>query len=264
MKHILKDWDRTGAILGGKKGVLLLLDYDGTLSPIAASPGLARLPRGTKRLLEVLKKNPFFTIAIISGRSLKEIKKQVGIKGIIYAGNHGLEMEGPGLKFVNKGALSRRRLLDEIYRDLSIRLSAIKGALIENKGLTLSVHYRLVKRRQLARLKIIVNRMLRAPLAAKKIRLTYGKKVYEIRPPVDWDKGKAVKRLLKDRRIFKKGMAPVSIGDDYTDEDMFRAVGPAGISICVGNPRRDSQAGYYLKDTKEVKSLLDKLAKIPC
>jgi len=260
VEYLLSNWQRLeGAILDKK--VFLILDYDGTLSPIAASPKLAHLPDDTREILRSLNKNRSFQIAIISGRSLKDIRKLIGIDGIIYAGNHGFELKGPGLKFINKGAVSKQRSLRAVYKSLRNKLSLLNGILVEDKGLTLSVHYRLASKKDSEILEDSLNTIVRKWVKEQKIRVTKGKKVFEIRPAVNWDKGKIVKWLIGRKDVFKPGTVPICIGDDHTDEDMFKVIGKKGWTVCVGRSNPFSKAGYYLKDTKEVKKFLNKLYK---
>lgn len=239
--------------------MFLFLDYDGTLAPIAKRPEMARLPKETKKILTELNSNPSFTLAIISGRSLEDVSKLVGIKGVIYAGNHGLQMKGPRLAYTNKEALRNRKLLGDIRKRLRNKISGVKGVFVEDKGLTLSVHYRLASKKDIKPLKIVLKRLLRPLIKTGKIRLTYGKMVCEIRPSAKWDKGKAVKWLLARNARARRARLSICVGDDRTDEDMFRAVGSRGVTVCVGRSGSSSRAGFYLRNTGEVKKFLNKL-----
>jgi trehalose-phosphatase len=125
------------------KFILLLLDYDGTLTPIAENPKKAVISKETKELLQKLSNSSHCALGIISGRSLQDIKNTVGIKDIIYAGNHGLEIEGPKIKFESQLSPRLKEVIRNIYEELLLRISKIKGAIIEDKGLTVSLHYRL-------------------------------------------------------------------------------------------------------------------------
>jgi len=258
VEYLFGRWKKIEDAVAGSVGAFLFLDYDGTLASIAKTPEMALLPKETRKILAELNSNPFFTLAIISGRSLEDIRKLVGIKGVIYAGNHGLQMKGPSLSYVNKEALRNRDLLSNIRRRLQNKVSGIEGVFVEDKGLTLSVHYRLASKKDIKPLKLILMRLLRPLIKDGKIRLTHGKMVCEIRPPAKWDKGRAVKWLLHKARL-RRTTLPVCVGDDRTDEDMFKAVGPRGIAVCVGRPGSSSHAGFYLRNTGEVKKFLNKL-----
>lgn len=101
MEHLLSVWSKVAMQLSNARHVLLLTDYDGTLTPIVERPELANLSKDIRRLLQTLAYQRYITVGVISGRALVDLKDKVGISGIIYAGNHGLEIEGPGISFVN-------------------------------------------------------------------------------------------------------------------------------------------------------------------
>ena len=254
MRNLLSRWDKLSRQIRKSPHTFLFFDYDGTLTPIVSRPEKAKCPHAIKFLIKRLQKDPRFTIAVISGRSLKDVKKMVGIKGITYAGNHGLQIEkSPGRVLRPKG-VSTRYLLKKIKTSLKKRLSHIKGAWIENKGLTLSVHFRLVDKKKVASVKRIFKNTVASYVLSKKIKVSQGKMVLEVRPGVEWDKGKAVLQLLGR----KKGLA-LYLGDDVTDMDAFRAIKGKGVSIFVGSLRADIRADYFLKNPKEVELFLKKL-----
>jgi alpha,alpha-trehalase len=260
VEYLFTQWKRLEGALKDKK-VFLVLDYDGTLTPIRAKPELATLSDRTRAVLATLAGKPAVTVAVISGRPLHDIRKLIGLKRVIYAGNHGLELAGPGMKYTNRAALSSQRLLDRIYAVLQKECRMLKGVRVEHKGLTLSIHFRLASVRDRRQLNAALDRALNPLVAIKKVRLTHGKKVYEIRPAVDWDKGAIVRWLLKRCRISRSRSAVVCVGDDTTDEDMFAVLGRSGITIAVGSSR-SSRARYYVKNTREVVTLLHRVARI--
>ncbi|MDD5044198.1 MAG: trehalose-phosphatase [Candidatus Omnitrophica bacterium] len=239
------------------KFILLLLDYDGTLTPIVETPEKAIIHKDTKELLQKLSKNPYFKLGIISGRSLQDIKNIVGIKDVIYVGNHGLEIEGPKIRFESEISSRSKSIMQDIAMDMQKRLLDIKGALIENKGLTLSIHYRLVDKENLPVFEKIISEITNPYIARDKIRINSGKKVYEIKPPIKWDKGKVALWLLARQEFIsgENNVLPVYIGDDITDEDAFKALKRKGLTVFVGEPE-NSKADYYLKNTKEVTKFL--------
>src|SRR3989338_2415320 len=146
MTHLFKDWDRLKEEFRGKY-IFLFLDYDGTLTPIVETPEKAAISEKTMEMLERLSENPDRTLAIVSGRALDDIKRLVGLKNIIYVANHGLEIEGPNIKFQPPLSVRFKNALKDIKDSLTEKLNGIKGALIEDKGMTLSVHYRLTTKR---------------------------------------------------------------------------------------------------------------------
>lgn len=256
MRYLFNDWARVLSRIQRSYSVFLFFDYDGTLTPIVSTPEKAKFPPSIKKAVIKLQKNPRFKIAIISGRSLKNIKKMAGIKGIIYAGNHGLEIEGYRGKILRPSTCSRGALPKEIKAILKKSLKDIKGARVEDKGCTLSVHFRLVNSKERPLVRKIFERIVKSHLLRKKIRVSSGKMVLEVKPGVDWDKGKAVLYLMgKAKRTL-----PVYIGDDVTDTDGFRAVKRKGISIFVGSSNRTISADYFLNSPKDVERFINKLA----
>jgi len=237
--------------------ILLLLDYDGTLTPIVEDPKKAVISKETKELLQKLSRSDYCKLGIISGRSLEDIKNVMGIEGVIYAGNHGLEIEGPKMKFESQVSPRLKSIMRNIAAEIQKQISGIKGALVEDKGLTLSIHYRLVAKKDLPAFEKIIAEVTTPYIVRDKIKVNPGKKVYEIKPPVEWDKGKVVLWLLTRQQsaLGKKMVFPVYIGDDVTDEDAFKVLKRKGLTVFVGEPG-SSKAGYYLKGPEEVTRFL--------
>lgn len=256
MKHLSAHRDNLKKHIADKY-LMLFLDYDGTLTAIVESPDKALLPQQTIDLLKELSANRRCTIAVVTGRAAKDIKDKIGISNIIYAGNHGLEIQGPNIKFKAPLPAGYKTSLKKIKSQLHKKLSSIKGVLLEDKGLSLSFHYRLVGRKQIPLVKNIFWRVVKPFIACNKVKIKTGKKVFEIRPPIEWDKGKAVLWVLSRQKSCSraKPVLPVYIGDDVTDENAFRALKNKGLTIFVGRPKK-SYAEYYLKNTKEVSKFL--------
>jgi len=254
---LLDNWPRLRRIFSGPERILLCLDFDGTLAPIVRRPGSARLAASTGRLLAGISSDPRFAVAIVSGRSLREVRKRVGIPGIIYAGNHGLELQGPGLRYLIPRARALRPAFASLLADLRRALRPLPGVSLEGKGLSLSVHFRRMSGSNLARL----NRLVAAALAQsgrrRIMRLSRGKKVLEFRPRLAWDKGRIVCWLRRElRRKGDRDLLPVYVGDDRTDEDAFRALSGLGVTVRVGRPRASSAARYFLRHVGEVRRFL--------
>lgn len=240
-------------------GTLLLgLDFDGTLAPIVPRPEDAALAPGLRPLLARLAARDDTRVALISGRGLRDLIARVRLDGLYYAGNHGLEIEGPSVTRVHEAAADARAALESLSRQLHAELAPIDGVIVEDKGLTLSVHYRLVDSAADAeRVRQAVERHGRS---TQSLRITSGKKVFEIRPDVDWDKGRAL-RFLRETLRASDGAAPaVFIGDDRTDEDAFRELGDRDFAIVVGDPPpQDTAARAFLGDTAAVSAFLSQL-----
>ena len=256
MKYLLACWDVVAVKIREAKHILLLIDYDGTLTPIVQRPELAHLLPQMKECLQELAGNVCLTLGIISGRTLEDLQQRVGVDGIIYVGNHGLEIKGPGVSFVNPAAKQAVPLLHSLWQDISKAIAGIKGARIDNKGLTLSLHYRLVDEPQLDELNHIFSEMVKTPLASGQIRITPSKKAYDIRPAVDWDKGKAIEFITQKFNGRNKPLM-LFLGDDVTDYDGFHMVDKnGGISIFVGDASANPPAQYFLQSPQEVHRFL--------
>lgn len=265
MQHLFRSWESFSSDIRAAAHILLLSDYDGTLTPIVGRPDEAVLPLKVSENLYALAKKPAFSVGIISGRSLSEVKALVGIEGIYYAGNHGLEIEGPGLKFINPAAKASQAEIRNLAGQFSAKLGSTEGVIVEDKGLSLSIHYRLVKKNEESIVAEIFHQVTSPLLREGRIRVTSGKKVWEVRPPIDWHKGKAVETIMKEMKaILKCAQLPtIYLGDDTTDEDVFRIIHrPEGWSIFVGQQNPSSNADYFLNSTSEVETFLSRLLEL--
>jgi trehalose 6-phosphate phosphatase len=262
MQYLFDEWDDISRLLKSAEYILLLTDYDGTLTPIVDRPEQAVLNNDTRKLLQKLVKNRRYTVGVISGRALSDLKSKIDLDGIIYAGNHGLEIEGFGASFLEPIAEEMRPFFGMLNKALSATMRGIKGVFVENKGLTLSVHYRMVKGTEERKVHDAFEKITDPLNVTGQIKVTHGKKVYEIRPPVDWNKGKAVAWLvarLKDESGQAQAV-PIYLGDDLTDEDAFKVINrDGGISIFVGDEDSKSVAKYLLKSPEEVAEFLKML-----
>lgn len=256
MKNIFDYWGKLKEELSDKY-IMLFLDYDGTLTSIARTPGKAVILQETKRLLSLLSQRKNCRIAIISGRTLADIKKMVGLKNVIYSGNHGFQIDGPKIKYELAVPAGYKKVLRRIKTQLKEKLSGIKGVFVEDKKLSLALHFRLADKRQLPFIKTVFHETAIIYLVKNKIKVKPGKKVFEVRPPLQWDKGKVVLWLLARQEVLSKSekIVPVYIGDDVTDEDAFKALKNRGLTIFVGLTN-SSQAKYYVKDVKGVYDFL--------
>jgi trehalose 6-phosphate synthase/phosphatase len=236
----------------GDREVFLFLDFDGTLAPIADSPDRAAfaptMRSSLERLVHVAR------LAVVSGRALADLRSRVGIDGIVYAGNHGSEVWIDGSVLRADGVAATAKSLQTFLDRLRTGLSGVAGVLIEDKGVTASIHFRQVDpSREGDVLRIFWDI---AHDYEKVFRITTGKKVLEIRPPSAWNKGEAVARIME---LKGRGMLPLYIGDDTTDEDAFRAIKGCGISLSIGP---NAESDYYLRDQEEVGVFLDWMADI--
>ncbi len=252
--------------LAAAKRVLLLSDFDGTLAPIAERPEMAHLPDQTRCMLQILSRLPGMTVGIISGRALSDLKDKINLTGLVYAGNHGFEIEGPGINFISPIADEMRPIFRVIGKILSITLAPFRGVFVEEKGMTISVHYRQAEEHAGHQVQQVVEKSVAAPRFAGLLKITRGKKVLELRPAVSWDKGRAVRLLMKryGKGGRKSGLVPLYLGDDLTDEDAFKVINAygMGLSIRVGDNSQESLARYYLKSPLEVPQFLAGIARV--
>lgn len=259
MRPLLTAWEKVAPRLASAPFLLALFDFDGTLAPIVERPEEAFLPTPVRRLLAELVRCPLLQIGVISGRSLRDVKSRVGLEGISYTGNHGLEIEGPGFHFVHPLAGASRPLLEEAKRRLTEIATAFPGAIVEDKGLTLAFHVRPLPEELRAQAKVKAEEALAPFFASGRLWKVEGKLVLEARPPVAWDKGCAVRFLTE--RIRARGIEPLVLyaGDDETDEAAFAAVGDEGVGIYVGGPREGGKASFFLKRSEEMVHFLKRL-----
>lgn len=232
----------------------LFLDFDGTLVPIAPDPSIPRLDSGTRVLLERIAARRCCMIAIISGRAIDDLYQRVGVERLIYAGNHGLEIRGPGINFVEPAAAARVETLRILARDLTQTLGSVKGALVEYKGLTTSVHYRKVAPTE-------VNRVEQAVRAAvdrehDAFAVNSGKMVLEIVPTTNWHKGSAAQWIIERLNLDER--STIFLGDDTTDEKAFSTLQQA-ITVRVGWAG-STEAGYHFPDFQTVREFLEWMA----
>ncbi len=235
-----------------EKHLLLFTDFDGTLTPIAQRPELAALSDEMKDVFYQLKQ--FCSIVVVSGRGLSDLEEKVAINGLYYAGNHGFEIVGPE-HFATKFEIGQEYLdvIRVTYEQLAEDLAGIENCIIENKHFSISIHYRLVAEQEVPLIEQIVqNYTLQNP----KLAMHYGKKVFEIRPNIDWNKGKALEYIFDKLKEDNCDYLPIYIGDDITDEDAFLAVKNIGHGILVSEHPKISYATYRITNPKKTYELL--------
>jgi len=232
----------------------VFLDYDGTLAPIAARPELASLPGSTRRLVGTLA--ALAPVAIISGRDLRDVSALVGLDRLVYAGSHGLDIAGPGgLRLENEEGTRCLPDLDAAEAELRRMLLAIHGAQVERKRFSIAAHYRNVAAGDEAAVAAAASHVLQAH---PRLRRAVGKKVIELRPDIDWDKGRAVGWLLE--KLDPPGIPlPVYVGDDVTDEDAFAALSGRGLTAVVTGGEHPTRAEYSLPGHSGVERFLELL-----
>ena len=228
----------------------LFLDFDGTISRIVPRPADAEMDADIHAVLERIAARPDFSLAVVSGRALADIRERAGLKDVIYVGNHGLEIEAGETRFREPQAEALRRELKSISLQLKLALADIEGLEIEDKNLTLSVHFRRVNQELHDWIsKVAFDAVERSRSFVARM----GKKVVEVRPQIAWNKGHAVKWIC--REVLPGSALPIYIGDDATDEDAFAAI-PEGITIKVGKEGCATDAQYILANVSAVGQFL--------
>lgn len=266
----LAGWDGIAARLDGRRPALFL-DYDGTLSPLVARPELAVLPAAAREVLGRLAQR--FPVVIVSGRGREDVAARVGLPDLVYAGSHGFDIAGP-LPAAAAAGSGQLRLevgegipaaIERAAGRLRRELQDVAGVIVEPKRFALSVHFRLADAADVPR----IERAVDAALAAEPgLRKAHGKMLFELRPDLDWDKGRALLWLLGELGLEGPDVLPFYLGDDLTDEDAFRALRGRGLGILVGDVEdigvaadepRETAASYRLRDPAEVVDWLERL-----
>ncbi len=242
----------------GDGSLAVFLDYDGTLTPIVARPELAILSPEMRATLTQLAEQCL--VAIVSGRGRENVANLVELPGLVYAGSHGFDIAGPdGLVSHHQEGQRFVPMIAEAEQALRDKLGGIEGCLIEGKIYALAVHYRLVDEHLVPAIETAVDEVV---AGLPELRKTGGKKVFEVRPRMDWDKGKAVLWLLDALGLDRPEVTPIYIGDDLTDEDAFAALKGRGIGLLVSDRPLPTAADYRLRDTEEVGTFLRALSEI--
>jgi trehalose-phosphatase len=250
----LAQYDAITCRLGGKR-LALFLDYDGTLTPIVDRPELAVLSDEMRNITAELSR--VIPVVIVSGRDRADVARLVGLEGLVYAGSHGFDITGPeGLAREHPEAGSYLEPLESATAELERGLAGIDGALVERKRFATAIHYRLVAPADIAKVEATVDEVL---AQHRRLRKTGGKKIFELRPRIEWDKGRAVLWLLEALDLDRPDIVPVYIGDDETDEDAFRALAGRGLGILVADEPRPTHATFVLRDVAAVEAFLRRL-----
>lgn len=253
----LASWNQLEEQLSGKR-VAVFLDYDGTLTPIVDRPEQAILSEEMRQVLQELA--AVCTTSIISGRGREDVAAKVGLDNVYYAGSHGFDISGPGSRIQYEAGGKLEPLISELsdHLDRQIEIEGIDGALVENKKFSIALHYRMVDEEHVPKLEGMVDRIVDAH---PELRKAGGKKVFELRPNLDWDKGKALLWLLEALELEGPDVVPIYIGDDETDEDAFSAILGTGIGVLVSDAPRPTAASTFVQDTIEVRELLESLSR---
>ncbi|XP_022554297.1 probable trehalose-phosphate phosphatase I isoform X2 [Brassica napus] len=260
MQHpsALEMFEKIKEASGGKQ-IVIFLDYDGTLSPIVDDPDKAFMSSKMRRTVKKLAK--CFPTAIVTGRCLDKVYNFVKLAELYYAGSHGMDIKGPAKGFSRHKRVKQSLLyqpasdylpmIDEVYRQLLEKTKSTPGVIVENNKFCASVHFRCVDEKKWSELVLQVRSVLKE---YPRLKLNQGRKVFEIRPMIEWDKGKALEFLLESLGFGNSNnVFPVYIGDDRTDEDAFKMLRDRGegCGVLVSKYPKDTDASYYLQDPSE-------------
>ncbi len=230
----------------------LFFDYDGTLTPIVAHPDMAVLSDEMRAVVEGLARR--FPVAVISGRDLADLKKMVTVDGLVYSGSHGFDVDAPEHLGgpVRQGA-GHAGILTAAREAMKAAVAAIEGAWVEDKAFAVTVHFRQTPAEEQP---LVERTFMDVAARFPDLRVTTGKMVLELRPAIDWDKGRALTWLLERLEAIEGPLVPAYVGDDVTDEDAFRAIAGRGVGIRIGDAHEASAAGYSLRDVPETLAFL--------
>jgi trehalose-phosphatase len=241
--------------LAGRQ-VAIFCDYDGTLAPIVGSPELARLDPATRAVLEGLADQ--CVVAIISGRDLTDVMTMVATDKLWYAGSHGFDLSGPGgMRDERDEGLLSLDALAGAADELEQSVVDISGAWVERKRFAVAIHFRQVEDDRLRDVEAAVDYV---GAAHPGLRKSGGKRIFELRPDVEWDKGRALWWVFERAGLRADRTVPIYLGDDVTDEDAFAALGNQGIGIVVDDGDRPTHADYRLENPGEVREFLVELS----
>ncbi|HZS38943.1 MAG TPA: trehalose-phosphatase [Polyangia bacterium] len=251
----LVEWAR------GRAHLHVFADFDGTLAPIAPRPDLSSLPERARAALERLVARPRTAVAMVSGRPADTLARLVPVAGVIYVGNHGMEVASANGRWEDPIAAAARPAVERLGARIAELAAQTPGAVLERKGLSLSLHTRLVEdedRRE--RLERAVARLADAEPALAR---SGGKRIVELRPRGAANKGSAALRLLAEAHgaDWPRDCAAIFLGDDVTDEDGFRALAAHGAGVLVlDGPARETSANFRADSVDDAHALLEALA----
>lgn len=233
-------------------GILLMLDFDGTLVPIVNDPALCYPSFGVREYLAKIARTGRNIVAVVSGRSLSDVRNRIAIENIYYSGSHGLEITGPGLDYVSSEAIRMKPVINKLRILTENKIGHLKGVLIEKKHFSFSFHYRMMEQETIGEALKEFQSLLSQERTKDSITVMRGKKVLEVMPRTVQNKGSAIQTIMDH---FCDKLLPLYVGDDITDESAFQVLGDKGITIRIMK-KRDSAAKYFLKSQKDISPFL--------
>jgi trehalose-phosphatase len=235
---------------------LVLMDFDGTLAEFHVDPTAVTLPESRQVLLQKLARRADFSGGIVSGRRIADLRERVpASSALFFAGLHGLEIEGPDLRFAHNAAALAVPAISILAKELRRAVKPLPGVIIEDKTLSVALHTRGASKADQLHATTRFNALAEPFLSDGTLRLQRGDHLLELLPNIDWAKGDAVRAIIRHvETLTKEPVWPVYIGDDATDEDAFEEVGSAGLTIAV--TKRAAGASFVVDDPPAVEAFL--------
>ncbi len=251
------NWSEVQDLMFGKT-LALFLDFDGTLTPVHDRPELANLSESMRSRLQRL--SAITEVAIVTGRDRDDVQEKIDLEDLIYVGCHGFDVGAPYLsllpEFVHSVGTSE---LKKLSTDINELVGAVSGIIIKRKKWAIAIHYREVPNIEV---NLLESSIMSLVASYTKFSARIGKKVIEITPNVDWNKGQAVTWLVNIFEEKEGSIMPIYVGDDVTDEDAFCSINGHGISIVVSSGDKESAAMYRVEDSEEVGWFLDRTLEV--
>jgi trehalose 6-phosphate phosphatase len=235
---------------------LLLMDFDGTLVDFDINPAAVKLPDSRQAVMQSLGKRADFSAGIVSGRRISDLRERVfGGSSLFYAGLHGLEIEGPGLRFVHPGAAVAAPTIGVLVNELRSAVVGLTGVFVEDRALAVVLHVRAASKADRLHATTRFYALAEPFVNNGTLRVQPGDHILELLPNIDWAKGDAVQSIIRHvESQYKQTAWPVYIGDDATDDDAFETVGVSGLTISVTN--RPSRAAFSIQNPAAVEQFL--------
>ncbi len=249
--QLLKRWKEVAELIRGARRIALYMDFDGTLAPVVPMPADARIPAATKRILRGLLRDPRVSLTVISGRRRNDLKRRVSVRGLRCLGLYGWErsdrQRGPG---------AAMRELGKVFAELKRELKSVRGVWIENKVMSLSIHFRRVSAVNRGRAQLAARRALASH--REHLQIEENLRDWEVLPRVCGDKGASVRSDIAKRNL--RSALAIYIGDDISDEAAFRAL-TNGITIHVG-AAKNTRAKYRVPNPAAVAQVLARMKEV--
>jgi len=235
---------------------IILMDFDGTLAEFNVDPAAVTLPPPRQILVQTLSQRADLSAGIVSGRRISDLRERVpSSSSMFFAGLHGLEIEGPGIRFAHAAAAIAAPAVSLLAKDLRRAVRPLPGVFVEDKTYSVVLHVRGASKADRLHATTRFNALAAPFLSEGTLRLLPGDHILELLPNVDWTKGDAVRTIMRHvEDETRETVWPVYIGDDATDEDAFEEIGNSGLTIAVG--RRPAGAAFQVDGPPAVECFL--------